>query len=341
MARNRCDGASRGARHHGRRLDRRRDLTAAEGTAPDGLLERSRRAERAARDASHGRARAPSRRRRRRRRRAVASAPTAIFAPRARARACLDAGALLQPGAALGLCKCRHAPECRGPGLEDDVIGVAHRVEPLASCGDAPRRRRARAPRGLALAAGRQLEPGRRSPSGVQNSVVPATLVTQAGTELVSFESPVGGTISVSRNRGAPTVDRPERPERGPDAARAAAERRDPALLPERAGRRADDLDRRRRTAGRGRSRRSRTTSAASTAPRSGRTGRRVFSQDGTGFVNVFRGLNGEAVEERLHRLLRLRRVARGRHVRARPGRVLLERRPETAPSSTSRSAPT
>jgi len=39
---------------------------------------------------------------------------------------------------------------------------------------------------------------------GVQNIVVPAMLVTQAGTELVSFESPTGDTISVSRNDGAP-----------------------------------------------------------------------------------------------------------------------------------------
>src|SRR6059036_1854314 len=40
--------------------------------------------------------------------------------------------------------------------------------------------------------------------SGVQNIVVPSMLLTQSGTELVSFESPVAGTISVSRNRAAP-----------------------------------------------------------------------------------------------------------------------------------------
>jgi hypothetical protein len=39
---------------------------------------------------------------------------------------------------------------------------------------------------------------------GVQNGVIPAMLVAQTGTELVSFESPTAGTISVSRNRGAP-----------------------------------------------------------------------------------------------------------------------------------------
>jgi hypothetical protein len=41
---------------------------------------------------------------------------------------------------------------------------------------------------------------------GVQNTVVPSMLVTRAGTELVSFDSPVGGTISVARAGGAPRV---------------------------------------------------------------------------------------------------------------------------------------
>src|SRR5207248_8169859 len=41
---------------------------------------------------------------------------------------------------------------------------------------------------------------------GVDNAVIPATLVTQAGTELVSFESRPANTISISRNRAAPKV---------------------------------------------------------------------------------------------------------------------------------------
>ena len=41
---------------------------------------------------------------------------------------------------------------------------------------------------------------------GVDNTVIPAMLVTQAGTELVSYESRPADTISVSRNRGAPKV---------------------------------------------------------------------------------------------------------------------------------------
>ena len=40
--------------------------------------------------------------------------------------------------------------------------------------------------------------------TGVSNIVVPSMLVTRAGTELVSFESPVAGAISVARAGGAP-----------------------------------------------------------------------------------------------------------------------------------------
>src|SRR5690348_18227097 len=40
--------------------------------------------------------------------------------------------------------------------------------------------------------------------TGVSNIVVPSMIVTRAGTELVSFESPVAGTISVARAGGAP-----------------------------------------------------------------------------------------------------------------------------------------
>src|SRR5436305_6489200 len=41
---------------------------------------------------------------------------------------------------------------------------------------------------------------------GVGNITIPSLIVTQAGTELASFDSPTGGTISVSRNRGAGKV---------------------------------------------------------------------------------------------------------------------------------------
>jgi hypothetical protein len=42
--------------------------------------------------------------------------------------------------------------------------------------------------------------------TGVQNIAVPSMIVTQAGTELASWESPTAGTISVSRSRGAAKV---------------------------------------------------------------------------------------------------------------------------------------
>ncbi|MEP6813226.1 MAG: hypothetical protein ABI990_09575, partial [Actinomycetota bacterium] len=42
--------------------------------------------------------------------------------------------------------------------------------------------------------------------SGVQNTVVASILVTQQGGELVSWDSPVGGTISISRNHGPAKV---------------------------------------------------------------------------------------------------------------------------------------
>jgi hypothetical protein len=59
--------------------------------------------------------------------------------------------------------------------------------------------------------------------------VVPSLLRTQSGTELSSWDSPTAGTIVVARNGGAPkTVVTGDA-----DAARAAAERSDPALLPE------------------------------------------------------------------------------------------------------------
>jgi len=42
--------------------------------------------------------------------------------------------------------------------------------------------------------------------TGVGNTTIPALIVTQAGTELASWESPLAGTISVSRARGAAKV---------------------------------------------------------------------------------------------------------------------------------------
>ena len=65
-----------------------------------------------------------------------------------------------------------------------------------------------------------------------------------------------------------------------------------------------------------------------------------LFSQDGTGFVERLPRPERRDREERLPALLRLRRVARGRLDRARPGRRSTRTPTRTARSSTSRSAP-
>jgi hypothetical protein len=131
--------------------------------------------------------------------------------------------------------------------------------------------------------------------TGVQNAVVPSMIVTQAGTELVSFESTVGGTISVSRNRAAPKVV---------VAGDAAANRTQLVQQPNGAIQlyfpnaqgvgRLTSTDDGQTWAGpvQTQSHQAGPVTAAALAP----DGTPYFAQDGTGFVNVFRGLNGETV---------------------------------------------
>ncbi len=59
---------------------------------------------------------------------------------------------------------------------------------------------------GVALAAAPSALAWTTLTGGVNNTVIPSMLVTRAGTELVSFESPQGDTISVARAGGAPKV---------------------------------------------------------------------------------------------------------------------------------------
>ena len=130
---------------------------------------------------------------------------------------------------------------------------------------------------------------------GVQNSVVPATLVTQAGTELVSFESPAADTISVSRNSGAPEVVVTGDPLAGRTQLVQQPDGAIQLYFPN----------------GQGVARMTSTddgntwtgpiqTLSHDVGGVDGATvatdGTPLFSQDGTGFVNVFRGLNGEQV---------------------------------------------
>ena len=132
--------------------------------------------------------------------------------------------------------------------------------------------------------------------NGVQNTVVPSALVTQAGTELVSWESTVAGTISVSRLNapgktlvtGDPVPGRTQLIQQPNGAIQ--------LYFPNAAGvgrmTSSDDgqtwtgpIQTQSHTVG--------PVQGAAVAP----DGTPYFSQDGTGFVNVFRGLNGESVK--------------------------------------------
>ncbi len=132
--------------------------------------------------------------------------------------------------------------------------------------------------------------------TGVQNIVVPSMIVTEAGTELVSWESPVAGTISISRNRasaktlvsGDPIAGRTQLVQQPTGAIQ--------LYFPNGQGvarmTSTDDgqtwtgpLQTQSHTVG--------GVMAAAVAP----DGTPYFAQDGTGFVNVFRGLNGETVK--------------------------------------------
>jgi hypothetical protein len=130
---------------------------------------------------------------------------------------------------------------------------------------------------------------------GVQNIVVPSMLLTQAGTELVSFESPVAGTISVSRARSAPKVVVSGDPIAGRTQLVQQPSGAIQLYFPNAQGvarlTSTDDgqtwtgpIQTQSHTVG--------GVMAAAVAP----DGTPYFSQDGTGFVNVFRGLSGETV---------------------------------------------
>jgi hypothetical protein len=131
---------------------------------------------------------------------------------------------------------------------------------------------------------------------GVSNAVVPAVIVTQAGSVLVSWDAPVGGTISISRgNAPGKTIVSSD-----PVAGRTQLVQQPNGAIqlyfPNAAGvgrmTSTDDgqtwtgpIQTQSHTVG--------PVEGAAVAP----DGTPYFSQDGTGFVNVFRGLNGETVK--------------------------------------------
>jgi hypothetical protein len=127
-------------------------------------------------------------------------------------------------------------------------------------------------------------------------TVVPAIIVTQAGTELVSWDAPVAGTISISRGNapgktivsGDPAAGRTQLVQQPNGAIQ--------LYFPNAGGvgrmTSTDDgqtwtgpIQTQSHTVG--------PVEGAAVAP----DGTPYFSQDGTGFVNVFRGLNGESVK--------------------------------------------
>jgi hypothetical protein len=128
---------------------------------------------------------------------------------------------------------------------------------------------------------------------GVDNTVIPAMLVTQAGTELVSFESRPADTISVSRNRGTPKVIVASDPSVGRTQLVQQPTGAIQLYFPNAGGiARMTSVDDGVTWTGpiQTQSKDLGDVQSAAVAP----DGTPYFTQDGTGFVNVFRGLNGE-----------------------------------------------
>jgi hypothetical protein len=131
---------------------------------------------------------------------------------------------------------------------------------------------------------------------GVDNGVIPSMMVTQAGTELVSFETRPGGAIEVSRNRGTPKAIVPNDPAPGRTQLVQQPNGAIQLYFPNAGGvARMTSVDDGATWTGPIQTQ-SHTVDAVQSAA-VGPDGTPYFSQDGTGFVNVFRGLNGETVK--------------------------------------------
>lgn len=148
---------------------------------------------------------------------------------------------------------------------------------------------------GMLVAAPTAFAAWRTLATGVENIVVPSMIVTHAGTELVSFESPAAGTISVARAGGAAHTIVTGDPIAGQTQLVQLPDGSIQLYFPN----------------GSGVARMTSTDDGASwTGPVQtqshdvggvvgatvGPDGTPYFVQDGTGFVNVFRGLDGQQV---------------------------------------------
>jgi hypothetical protein len=131
---------------------------------------------------------------------------------------------------------------------------------------------------------------------GVQNTVAASLLLTQGGTELAAYDSPAGGTISVSRSHAAPKVIVSGDPIAGRSQLVQQPSGAIQLYFPNAAGvGRMTSTDDGVTWTG------PIQTLSHTTGPVESATvladGTPLFAQDGTGFVNVFRGLNGETVK--------------------------------------------
>ena len=149
---------------------------------------------------------------------------------------------------------------------------------------------------GLALAAAPSAAAWTTLAGGVQNTVVPSLVVTQAGTELAAYDSQTAGTISVSRSQGTAKVVVSGDPVAGRVQLVQQPNGAIQLYFPNAQGvGRLTSTDDGVSWTG------PIQTQSHTTGPVESATvladGTPLFAQDGTGFVNVFRGLNGEAVK--------------------------------------------
>jgi hypothetical protein len=149
---------------------------------------------------------------------------------------------------------------------------------------------------GIALAAAPAAGAWTPFATGVQNTAVASLIITQAGTELAAYDSTTGGTISVSRAHAAPKTVVTGDPVAGRSQLVQQPSGAIQLYFPNAQGvGRLTSTDDGVSWTG------PIQTQSHTTGPVQGATvladGTPLFSQDGTGFVNVFRGLNGETVK--------------------------------------------
>ncbi|MGZ4289895.1 MAG: hypothetical protein ACXVQZ_04690 [Gaiellaceae bacterium] len=148
----------------------------------------------------------------------------------------------------------------------------------------------------LALAAAPSAAAWTTLAGGVQNTVVPSLVVTQAGTELAAYDSPTAGTISVSRSRSRAKVVVSDDPVAGRAQLVQQPNGAIQLYFPNAQGvARLTSTDDGVSWTGPIQTQ-SHTTGPVESATVLG-DGTPLFAQDGTGFVNVFRGLDGEELK--------------------------------------------